>query len=82
MNNHDEICDAYPPPAYFSGIIKVWCCGHDFMAGTVCSLPPGHDGPHAPICQICDGDWAKGECDCLLAYADDLDDDTTDEADW
>lgn len=41
-------------------------CGQDFMAGTVCSLAPGHSGPHAPICQTCGVDWiANNGCECI-----------------
>lgn len=39
-------------------------CGQDFMAGTICTLPPDHDGHHAPICQECNGDWYDGTCTC------------------
>ena len=39
-------------------------CGQDFMAGTICTLPPDHDGFHAPICQECGGDWYASECTC------------------
>lgn len=41
-------------------------CGEDFMAGTICTLAPDHDGPHAPICQTCGGDWYLGTCTCGL----------------
>lgn len=40
------------------------CCGQDFMAGTICSLPPGHPGPHGTTCQVCSGDWYMGGCAC------------------
>ena len=40
------------------------CCGQDFMAGTICSLPPGHPGAHGTTCQVCSGDWYMGGCAC------------------
>lgn len=40
------------------------CCGEDFMAGTICSLPPGHPGPHGTDCQTCGGDWMNETCTC------------------
>jgi len=40
-------------------------CGEDFMAGTICSLAQGHDGPHAPVCRRCGVDWyANNGCAC------------------
>ena len=39
-------------------------CGQDFMAGTICTLPPEHDGAHRPICQNCGQDWYMGDCKC------------------
>ena len=36
-------------------------CGQDFMAGTICSLPKGHDGPHGTTCQECGQDWYSGK---------------------
>lgn len=40
-------------------------CGEDFMAGTICSLPEGHEGPHAPICRRCGVDWYLNDgCKC------------------
>jgi hypothetical protein len=39
-------------------------CGQDFMAGTICSDQPGHEGPHSCVCQICEGDWMNGTCTC------------------
>lgn len=40
-------------------------CGQSFMAGTICTRPPGHDGGHAPYCQACKGDWYNGTCTCV-----------------
>lgn len=39
-------------------------CGQDFMAGTICSDVPHHDGPCSPTCQDCGGDWYLGTCTC------------------
>lgn len=39
-------------------------CGHDFMAGTICSDERGHDGAHSARCQVCDGDWYDETCTC------------------
>lgn len=40
-------------------------CGQDFMAGTICTLAPGHEGYHAPACQGCGYDPYVGEeCIC------------------
>jgi transcription elongation factor Elf1 len=38
-------------------------CGHDFMAGTICTLPREHTGAHQAHCQNCGGDWYDG-CRC------------------
>lgn len=51
-------------------------CGQDFMAGTICSLPPDHEGFHRAICQGCGRDWYIGECRCVP-----LDDDEDDDED-
>lgn len=41
-------------------------CGQDFMAGTICSLFAGHDGPCAAECPFCGNDWIKNPlCSCL-----------------
>lgn len=40
------------------------CCGEDFMAGTICSDVPDHDGPHNTNCQTCGGDWYMETCTC------------------
>jgi hypothetical protein len=40
-------------------------CGRDFMAGTICTDAPGHEGPHSPVCQVCEGDWYDGTCTCF-----------------
>lgn len=40
------------------------CCGESFMAGTGCSLPAMHPGPHGTTCQVCSGDWYMGGCAC------------------
>lgn len=40
------------------------CCGASFMASTICTRKPGHDGAHAPLCQTCGGDWWASECTC------------------
>lgn len=47
--------------------VKFWPteCGESFMAGTLCSLAPGHDGPHGTDCQVCGGDWMQNTCTCL-----------------
>lgn len=39
-------------------------CGQSFMAGTICSRPPKHDGSCAAECQNCGGDWINGTCEC------------------
>ena len=39
-------------------------CGQDFMAGTICSDAPGHEGPHSAVCQVCEGDWYNETCTC------------------
>jgi hypothetical protein len=39
-------------------------CGQDFMAGTICSDKPGHDGAHSCVCQECGGDWYNETCTC------------------
>lgn len=39
-------------------------CGQDFMAGTICTRAPGHEGFHAPECQTCGGDWYDETCTC------------------
>jgi len=54
--------DAY---AYRANQDGTWLCGHDFMAGTICSLRYGHEGPHAPICHVCGIDWYdQNGCAC------------------
>lgn len=35
------------------------------MAGTICSLPPGHSGGCEATCQHCGGDWYMQTCTCL-----------------
>lgn len=35
-------------------------CDEDFMAGTICSLRKGHEGPHGTICHKCGWDWYDG----------------------
>lgn len=51
--------------AYKSAMDGAWLCGHDFMAGTICSLRFDHEGPHAPICHVCDVDWYENSgCAC------------------
>ena len=42
-------------------------CGHDFMAGTICSDEREHEGPHSARCQGCGGDWLNGTCTCAPA---------------
>lgn len=32
-------------------------CEEDFMAGTICSLRAGHEGPHGTECRECESDW-------------------------
>ena len=32
--------------AVFAAAGAAYVCGEDFMAGQICSLPKGHDGPH------------------------------------
>ena len=39
-------------------------CGETFMAGTICSLPPGHAAAHGATCQCCGKDWYLEECEC------------------
>ena len=39
-------------------------CGQDFMAGTICSDAPGHDGGCSATCQTCGGDWINQTCTC------------------
>lgn len=39
-------------------------CGRSFMAGTICTLWPDHDGAHEPTCQECGGDWYVQRCIC------------------
>lgn len=34
------------------------------MGGVICSLPPDHDGPHAPICPLCGEDWIEEPDHC------------------
>lgn len=60
------------------------CCGQDFMAGTICSLPPGHPGPHGADCQTCGGDWINETCTCLTKCIEcgTYFDPTDDEAGW
>lgn len=43
-------------------------CGADFMAGTICTMPPDHAetmgrGCEA-YCQRCEGDWYDETCEC------------------
>lgn len=69
--------EGYDDLAFYEPRYEGWCCGHDFMAGTICSLQPNHEGPHAPICQICEGDWYDGTCECEeYDYEEDLPDDS------
>lgn len=47
-------------------------CGQDFMAGTICSLPEGHDGPHGTTCQECGQDWySEGHAKTCSFFEDD-----------
>jgi hypothetical protein len=39
------------------GLLDAPDCEEDFMAGTICSLRAGHDGPHGTICRECEEDW-------------------------
>lgn len=57
-------------------------CGHDFMAGTICSDEREHDGPHSARCQGCGGDWINGTCTCERGSStDDPDSDLWDDED-
>lgn len=48
-------------------------CGHDFMAGTICSDEREHEGPHSARCQGCGGDWLNGTCTCTPSADPDTD---------
>jgi hypothetical protein len=39
-------------------------CGHDFMAGTICSDRRGHSGGHRAVHLACGQDWYDGSCTC------------------
>lgn len=39
-------------------------CETPFMAGTLCTDRPGHEGPHSAYCQECTGDWLADTCTC------------------
>jgi hypothetical protein len=41
-------------------------CGQSFMGGTLCSLPPNHEGFCGSDCQNCGGDWLNDTCDCYV----------------
>lgn len=71
------ICDAtgdehepVPPftgvPGYETDYAGNPMCGHDFMAGTICSDERGHDGGHNCRCQVCGGDWMNDTCTCRV----------------
>lgn len=47
--------------------LGIWCCGESFMAGTICSLAPGHPGAHGTLCQTCGEDWYDDGCSCMTA---------------
>lgn len=42
-------------------------CGHDFMAGTICTDRRGHSGGHRPVHLACGQDWYDGSCTCEAA---------------
>lgn len=57
-------------PGDYAGEHDAWgnpVCGQDFMAGTICSDEPGHEGPHSCVCQNCGGDWMNETCDCYVS---------------
>ena len=39
-------------------------CGQSFMAGTICTDHPDHEGFCSPTCQNCGGDWYDQTCTC------------------
>lgn len=54
-------------PGEYTGERDQWgnsICGQDFMAGTICSDEPGHEGGHSAKCQNCGLDWYDESCQC------------------
>lgn len=54
-------------PGEYKGERDQWgnsICGQDFMAGTICSDEPGHEGGHSAKCQNCGEDWYDESCQC------------------
>ena len=69
------VCDAtgdeHEPLPPFTGVPgyehDAWgnaICGHDFMAGTICTDARGHEGGHSATCLRCGNDWYDGSCTC------------------
>lgn len=64
----DEEHEPLPPftgvPGYEHDAWGNAICGHDFMAGTICTDARGHDGGHSATCLRCGNDWYDGSCTC------------------
>lgn len=67
-DEHEPLADFTGVPGYERDPWGNAICGHDFMAGTICSDARGHAGAHSAKCLKCGGDGYAETCSCDLPY--------------